>query len=127
MVWRFCAAFLFCVLCYTASAESYHIDSIDKKMLKDANAVIRSYDLEIEVKELDNVVVREKCAITILNKKAKPYSAWREGYSQMKEVSKISAEIFDKDGKSIKKVKRSDFRKRSASSLMIAYYDDYKL
>jgi len=88
---------------------SYETKKIKPELLVKANAVIRDYSLQIDINSLNNVLVTEHIAITVLNEKGDEYANWQEDFSQLKKIKSISGNLYDADGDKIKKIKSSDF------------------
>ena len=68
---RICTAIFMLVLATLAKAQpNYDVSLIPKTLLPYASAVVRSEEVNIEVKDYDNTVYHIKKAITVINKMA---------------------------------------------------------
>ena len=93
-----------------SAGNVYSVADIPEVLIEDANVVIRKQDMQIEVISVDRAKVHTHNVITILNKKAKDYAYLAVSYSvKISKVNNITARIYDKNGKVVKKLKKSDF------------------
>lgn len=97
-----------------AIAQDYAVSKIPDSLVKNADAVKRSEEIIITVKDVDKVIVKRKYAITILNERGIYYSYYRNNYS-IKESLDITGTLYDSEGKKLKTVKRKDINDVSFS------------
>ncbi|WP_024770680.1 DUF3857 domain-containing protein [Aquimarina macrocephali] len=88
---------------------------LDSTLTKNANAIVRSEEVTIEIKSVNSVVVKTKRIVTVLNKYGDGYADSYEGYSPSTKIRKLEAIVYDSFGKEIKKYKKKDFKDRSVS------------
>ena len=101
--------FIVCVFCFGgAQAQEYNVMLIPDSLRDNANFVIRNDEYNIEIKSLDNVVVRHKYAITILNENADRSAVYYNSYKRNWPLSNIDGNLYDASGKKLKNVKRKD-------------------
>ncbi|MEW7290902.1 DUF3857 domain-containing protein [Aquimarina sp. 2304DJ70-9] len=93
---------------------------IDSTLIKNANAVVRSEEVIIEINSVNSVTTRTKRIVTVLNKEGRGYANWYESYSPSIKIKKLEAIVYDASGKEIKKYKKNDFYDVSA-------YDGFSL
>ncbi len=86
---------------------------IDSSLVKNANAVVLSEEVTIEIKSVNSITTKVKKIITVLNKYGDRYADSYEIFDQSRRIKKISAIFYDHEGKQIKKFKKSDFIDRS--------------
>ncbi|TSE09955.1 DUF3857 domain-containing protein [Aquimarina algiphila] len=89
---------------------------LDSTLTKNANAIVRSEDVTIEINSITSVVIKTKRTVTVLNKYGNGYADSYEGYSPSRKIRKLEAVIYNALGKEIKKYKKKDFQDRSAVS-----------
>lgn len=86
----------------------YSASNIPLEMLKNANAVVRAYDLSFKVKNNGEAIEEEHKVVTILNDKAEGYDEPVFNYGGISELDDIEAVIYDSAGKQVKKMKKKD-------------------
>ncbi|MCL7754482.1 DUF3857 domain-containing protein [Polaribacter sp. Z022] len=87
---------------------------IPVELKKDANAVIRDNSIEITIESVDEMVVKKRKVVTVLNKLGDRYAYMAEGYDNDTKITKLSAYIYDAFGNQIKKYSKSKFLDVSA-------------
>ena len=92
------------------------ISLIDSTLLKDANAVIRSEEVVVEINAVNSITTKTKKIITVLNKYGDRHAAPFEGYDRSTKIKKINAVFFDALGEEVKKYKKGDFIDQSMIS-----------
>ena len=100
----------------SVAQTSYNVAAIPAILLKNANAVIRTADKEIEIKNSGKCVLTEKIAISILNPAADDYSSIEIAYDKMRQFKNVTGVLYDANGNKIKSLGKSDVYDRSASS-----------
>lgn len=88
--------------------------TIDPALKKNANAVIRNNVIDITIKSLTQMVVREKRVITIINKQGNKNVNAYLYYDKGVNIKTLQALVFDAFGNEIKKIKKSNFKDVSA-------------
>ncbi|WP_109299723.1 transglutaminase family protein [Aquimarina sp. AU474] len=86
---------------------------IDSVLVKNANAVVRSEEVTIEINSVNSITTKVKKVITVLNKYGDRHADSFEVFDKSRRVKKISAIFYDHTGKEIKKYKKGDFVDRS--------------
>lgn len=114
----------FLFLGHTLSAQNYAVSDIPESLLKDANAVVRVDERIFTVQTLKQAFFRRKLATTILNKKGEYQAVRPVFYDDFTKINFLEARLYDKNGKLIKKLKKSDIRDRSAISGGTLYGDN---
>lgn len=83
--------------------------TIPSELTKDANAVIRNNYTEVTLEDLDRMTVYKKRIVTVLNKEGNRRVNTYANYDEDTKITKLSAKIYDKLGKEIKKYSKSKF------------------
>lgn len=94
----------------------YTAASIPKELMPYASAVVRSEEVSIEVKSVDNVVYHVKRTITILNKNGDEDAEIDVFYDKANVIKDIRGAIYDEFGKQVSKFTGSNFQDQSAVS-----------
>ena len=119
---------LLCLLlyCLTVNAQEagYQSLSLDKELVKNANAVVRLEECRVEVKSPKDMRIRRKRVVTVLNKKGGQYVHAMEGYDNSRKIKSIEARVFDVFGKEIGKFRKKDFKDVSAVPQGTLYTDN---
>lgn len=82
---------------------------IDKSLKENANAVVRNHETIIELYDYDNMSIKTKRIISILNENGLPHLDAYVFYDPSIKVKSISAKVYDKMGSEIKKFRKGDF------------------
>jgi len=101
-------------------------NSIPKNLLSRASATVRDENKSIWIKSPTEMVETGNRVITIHNKSGDDYGEISFYYNKSKQIKEIKGEVFDADGKSIKKFSMKDFQDQSASSES-SLFDDYRV
>ncbi len=86
---------------------------VDPILTDNANAIVRSEDVEIHVNSVNSVVVKTKRVVTVLNKYGNRHANSYEPYDPDTKIKKAQATVYNAMGQEIKKFKRKDFSDRS--------------
>lgn len=84
------------------------------KLTENADAIVRTHDLEVNLLSKREVQVNRKVMVTVLNKAGNKHVWDFIYYDNSIKVKKAEAYIYDSFGKEIKKFKKRDFKDRSA-------------
>lgn len=87
--------------------------SISKELTENANSVVRDQKLEIDISSLNQMQIKKKKIISVLNSKGLNNVDAVEYYDKSTKVKLIEATIYNSYGEEIKKIKRKDFQDRS--------------
>lgn len=92
-------------------SQELNVSSLDipQNLRENANAVIRNESTLVTVESVDKMRVRVSRTVTVLNKLGRSYVRAGVGYDNDREITSLSAEIFDFSGERIKKIKKKDF------------------
>ena len=117
----FCLTALFPLVVFASDEPDYSVKNIKPELLKNANVVVRSYELETDIVSLTEVNTREHLVVTVLNEKGDRYANCVEVYSGLQKIEHISGYIYDGNGETVTKIKQSDFK----DVLMFSAYPEY--
>ena len=119
--------FLFAV-CLTANVSfaqqgNFQALLLDKTLTENANAVVRSDQIVIDLISIDEMIVNRKKVVTILNKLGNDQAMAYVGYDEGRKVKDIQAVIYDASGKVLDKIKENKFNDISAVDGSTLYSD----
>jgi hypothetical protein len=89
--------------------QNYDVSLISKDILPYANAVIRSEETKVDIKDLDNVVYHITKAVTILNKNGDNMARIVLEHDKFKTIRFIKGAIYNEAGKQTGKFNERDF------------------
>lgn len=87
---------------------------IPQTLKENSNVVIRSNDVIVKVTSIDQMIVKQRKVITILNKLGNSDVGAVVGYDNNTKVTKLEARIYNSLGKEIKKITKKKFTDVSA-------------
>ncbi|RYZ48468.1 MAG: DUF3857 domain-containing protein, partial [Sphingobacteriales bacterium] len=88
--------------------------------------VIRINEVKVEVISPSEIIVRKRLVATIMNEQGDDLASYFEHFSKLQKIEDIYGRIYDKSGKVIEKIKKSEFHTRAAT-LSAGSYDDLKM
>ncbi len=103
--------------------RDYSVDAISADMRKNANAVIRTQQAIVELDQVDKMQITNRVVVTVFNKRGLTTIQPAVQYDNSSSIQDISANVYDKHGKLIKKYKKKDFVDISVSGINL-YSDD---
>jgi transglutaminase-like putative cysteine protease len=115
---RYILYFFFFALIGSLSATEnpdYSVANISEDLLVDANSVVRVENHELKLEALNKYTEEVLKVVTILNEKSRD-DYLNLFYSNTIKIEKIEARLFDKEGKEIRRIKKSDIMDYSAYS-----------
>jgi hypothetical protein len=89
----------------------YPVSDIPKQLLNGASAVVRSFDISVDVVSFDKVVITRHYMITILSRNAIQLAHISEPFSIINRIDSISAAIYDGKGRLLEKINQDRFKK----------------
>ena len=98
--------------------------SIPQELKENANAVFRDNSIEITIEAIDEMVVKKRLVVTVLNKQGNFDARIVEDYDDDTKITKLSAKIYNAYGKEIKKYTKGKFLDISSVSGGTLYSDD---
>lgn len=106
--------------------DSYDASLIPKELLFHASAVVRSKEVNIEVKDLDNTLYHIKEAITVLNKNGDDDAHIVIEHDKANVIKYIKGAVYNEYGKLIKKFSEGDFEDVNAGH-DFSLFEDYRV
>ncbi|MDB5120871.1 MAG: hypothetical protein JWN56_2089 [Sphingobacteriales bacterium] len=107
------------LICATLSVKSqtnYQVAQIPKELLTRASAVVRNMELNINVKDLDDVTYRYKIATTILNKNGDDEGGLYIWYNKSQQIKSVKGVVYDKFSIPVGKISEKDFKDVSTAN-----------
>lgn len=107
------------IICFNgfASKEKYDFDVkyIPDSLKKDANAVVRMYNISYDYKTPVTATERKSVAITIMNNNGLDYANFLESGDKFRKLTKVSGKIYDNKGFELKSYSKADIKKSAYS------------
>ncbi|MBS1746680.1 MAG: DUF3857 domain-containing protein [Bacteroidetes bacterium] len=103
--------FLLIALCFLfqlIQAQDYSVFTIPDTLMNNANAVIRSDEYRITIKDIDKAIIHHKYVITVLNEAGNKYAVYHNTYSKLVSLSDIDGNLYNAAGKHLKNIKKKD-------------------
>jgi transglutaminase-like putative cysteine protease len=98
----------FAAICSSIFAQNYAVDNIPDELKKNSNAVIRYSSTEFIYSDIKSATEKHVFVITVLNKQGDGLSNFICYGDKFRTLKSFLGEIFDKDGKSMRKIKKSE-------------------
>jgi len=95
---------------FCTSQNTYQALILDESLTENANAVVRVDKRFIEIRSVDEMIIKNKRVVTVLNKSGKKHVNAQEWYDGKRKIKNISAVIYDSFGKEIYNIKEKDFK-----------------
>ncbi len=108
-------------------SQNYAISEIPEELKKDANAVIRSSSLQYVINSQNDMEIKEKTVISIMNSAGEKYSYVYIPYDKSRKISDIKIKVYSESGKPIKTYSKSDLNDIGQSNDSALYTDDRAL
>jgi transglutaminase-like putative cysteine protease len=94
---------------------------------ENANSVVRTQEVTIEIKSISNMVVKTRKVTTVFNEKGFRNIDASEHYNKTTSVNSIEAVVYNSFGKELKKIKRKDFFDQSVADGFSVVNDSRRL
>ncbi len=108
----------------SAGDKKYPVIAISPELLKNANAVIREYNVEFSINSLYSTVEKRKYVVTILNQKADHHNLVYVHYDKDQKINYIKGNLYDSRGNLQDKLKKSAIEDQSAINDFSLYEDN---
>lgn len=105
---------LLCGAITLAAQPNYSAANIPQALLKNANVVVRQYDVKFEVLDQGEAIVTEHKVLTLLNEKAEDENDRPFHYDKLVAIEDIEGAVYDSAGKLVSKLKKKDVFDRKA-------------
>ncbi|TDO24129.1 DUF3857 domain-containing transglutaminase family protein [Pedobacter duraquae] len=110
---------------YNVHAQpGYKASEIPTPLLVRASAVIRNMETNVDMVATDQVIIRIRKTVTILNKNGEDMAGLVLSYNKSRTIKAVKGSVYDADGLLIKKITLSDFEDASAASDFSLYEDE---
>jgi hypothetical protein len=99
------------VIAHTNSADNdykYDVKNIPAALSKDAEAVVRDYDIQFEVKSENRAVEKVRRVVTVFKKDKRDYGYLLLAYSNFTSLEGLEGKIYDAGGKLVRELKDKD-------------------
>lgn len=117
---------LFVLLVSMGNAQDYAITKIPDEIRNNARAVIRLHETNVKLKSYDVLQIEHELVITIFGNEGNSFAILPMHYDNFRKIKSYSGELFDADGKSIKKFRKRDYKDFSAVPNG-TLYSDYRI
>jgi hypothetical protein len=91
-----------------AQNTNYDVQLIAPELLTHANAITRTQQTKLVIKNIGSATVYYTSAITILNEAGANYARFEEFYDKFQTISDIEGELYDAQGKKIRSMKKNE-------------------
>lgn len=123
---NFLIIFLFFSVSAFAGDVKYPVSQVPAELLKDANVVVRAYQLEYQIVSLNEAILKTRKVITILNEKGNRFATRIVHYSNLSKVSDFEGALYNGAGELIRKLKSKEIIDQSNVS-EISLIDDSRI
>ena len=106
------------------AADKYPINDIPVELLKGANVIIRDYSHDFKITSIGTSTTHFHFVVTILNENGKRFNTQPVFYDNNTKIHYIKANLYDANGKLVRKLKKSEIRDQSAISNISIYEDN---
>jgi len=118
---RSLAIYSFLIFCHLGFAQI--ATNVPAELQENAHCIVLDNQIDFVCESATSAVKKETVTIMIVDQKAKGAGHFTSTCDKFSTLRKFSGEIFDKDGKSIRKIKKSDLKMTEYSSGLTS--DDY--
>lgn len=109
--------FILTCVCNVLSAQSqYAVQSVPQDLKTRASAVIRYDETSVEIKKPDDVIIKVRKAVTILNENGNDAAGMVIWYDKTRQIKSLKATIYNEFGLVSNKITEKNFRDESAIS-----------
>ncbi len=108
-----------------AQVDDYSVLNIPKDLTKDAGSVIRYKSVEFTIQSPGEAELEEKFVITVLHESHRRYAYFIEHFDSFSKLGGIKISVYDRNGKLVKRVPKSDIHETSIFAGS-GVYDDGK-
>lgn len=113
----------FSSFCLFSQSNDYSVENIPAELRKNTGSVVRFDQSIFTVKSIYKIELKVKYAITIFHESHKSNAVFREVYDKFSNINSIKINIYDKNGKRVKKVSNSDILDLSTFSSSALFAD----
>jgi transglutaminase-like putative cysteine protease len=106
--------------CAGGDNPKYDVSNIPAALRKDAEAVVRYYNIRFETKNKQRAVYKVKQAVTVFKKEKRDYGYLELSYDKFSELEDLDGTIYNAHGKIVRELEKNDTKDYCA-------YSDYSL
>lgn len=111
------------VFSYTNAQQLYNAGSVPKDLLPRASAVVRDMKVNVDVRDLNDVIYTEKKAITVFNKNGDDDAAIQIWYDKSRQLKSVKGTVYNEFGIAVAKISEKNFSDVSAANDFSLYED----
>jgi hypothetical protein len=104
----FTISFLLLMVYAFPQSPTYDLSAVPENIKKNADVIVRSENIQFEIKDIDRAYLTVDKVITIANENGKSELAFREYTNKYIELTEAEIKVYDAAGKAVKKYKMSD-------------------
>ncbi len=97
------------LFCGGASAQ-YETSYIPEELTRGSHAVMRDYSIGFECTDKTNATKRQTLVVTVLDKEGDKFAGFGTSIQLNESIKSFSGEVFDAQGNSIRKIRRTDLQ-----------------
>lgn len=94
---------------YAGDGE-YAVSKISPALKTNANAVLRFEDIKFEIHSTKEAIETNHYVITVLNENGDKWAQFAEYYDRLRQVNAVEGNLYDANGKQLKKMKSKDLQ-----------------
>jgi len=104
--------------------NKYNYSNLPEELKKNANYIIWEDFKQFEILDKGLAIEKVRLAVCIVDQYSKRFNTISANYRKNEKISNFKAEIYDKDGNSVKKLKSSELKDVSSVSSFSLFEDD---
>ncbi len=108
---------------FAGGKKKYPVADIPPNLLINAKAVLRTKTFIYKRKDINSAVQNVRYAVTVLNKGGEDLGYFVQPYYKFSRISGISAVVYDRNGKKVKAIPKSDIQDIAVGSFTSLYSD----
>jgi len=116
--------YIFTNISFYPGAEQYETAALPDVLKENAHAVVRTHETTFTIKSISSAVKRVQYAVTILDENAARNATIYVPYDKLIKVNYLKGTLYDKSGKELKSLKKTDIQDMSAISDFSIYEDN---
>ncbi|NAY92349.1 DUF3857 domain-containing protein [Muricauda sp. JGD-17] len=105
-------------------SQNYSYQTIPAELLKNADAVARIDEMNIQIDAIDKMTYAVKSVITVLNNSGNRFARTRAFYDKEKKIKRLEVVAYDAFGNELERIKKKDFNDIAAVDGFSLYLDD---
>jgi Domain of Unknown Function with PDB structure (DUF3857) len=125
--WRHLSCAWLLAIPFVLSAQSYSILAIPDSLLDNAQAVVRRHDMEVRVKNVEEVEITTVFVVTILKESGNIYAQHTEHESPFFKIRKMEARLYDAAGQLLRESNKKDIQVHSSEGGSSYEFSDSQL